>query len=166
MAPDRPQPVRNPRRARRSWERPSCHGVSGQVLPRARPRRTVLQAPVPSPALPLRRSFPGLFPALLFSTALLRSGESTFAIYYFFFFAAFLAFLFFAITSLRQRLMKQAQRPSTCGGRFNRRKQPGGESRVAQHTERLKNLFSARIPVPLSRSNNFAQKIFQQHCTY
>jgi hypothetical protein len=46
LAPDRPQPVRDPRRARCSWERPSCHGVSGQVLPRARPRRTALEAPI------------------------------------------------------------------------------------------------------------------------
>jgi len=37
---------------------------------------------------------------------------ATSPIYFFFFFAAFLAFLFFAITSLHQRLKKQAQRPS------------------------------------------------------
>jgi len=64
-------------------------------------------------ALPVRRSLPGLFPALLLSTAVFAVGRvsATSPIYFFFFFAAFLAFLFFAITSLHQKLKKQAQRP-------------------------------------------------------
>ena len=88
-----------------------------------------LSRPVPSPAF-LDRAF--------------AVGRVYFAIYYFFFFSAFLAFLFFAITSLRQRLKKQAQRPSGCSGRFNRRKQPGGESRVAQARRATQNPFSLR----------------------
>jgi len=52
-----------------------------------------------------------------------------------------LAFLFFAITSLRQRLKKQAQRPSSCGGRFNRRENPAVNLASLTHTERLKNFF-------------------------
>jgi hypothetical protein len=59
-------------------------------------------------------AFPVYSQPCVFSTALLRPAGllATSPIYFFFFFAAFLAFLFFAITSLHQRLKKQAQRPS------------------------------------------------------
>jgi hypothetical protein len=68
-----------------------------------------------------------------------------------------LAFLFFAITSLRQRLKKQAQRPSSCGGRFDRRELPVGESRVARRTEQLKTFFCAnRLQEPTTLRKKFS----------
>jgi uncharacterized membrane protein len=60
-------------------------------------------------------AFPADFPALRFSTAFPSGGLAGFLatspIYFFFFFAAFLAFLFFAITSLHQKLKKQSTAP-------------------------------------------------------
>src|SRR5258708_34330622 len=62
-----------------------------------------------------RRSFPGRFPspAFLDRVSFRRSAGflATSPIYFFFFFAAFLAFLFFAITSLHQKLKKQSTAP-------------------------------------------------------
>ena len=57
-------------------------------------------------------AFPACSQPSLLNRSLAVGGLATSSIYFFFFFAAFLAFLFFAITSLHQRLKKQAQRPS------------------------------------------------------
>jgi hypothetical protein len=86
--------------------------------------------------------------------------------YFFFFLAAFLAFLFFAITSLRQKLKKQAQRPSISYGRFDRRDEPGGESsrhpagRVTQTICSSARILHRSQVLPTQHAKNF-----QQHCT-
>ncbi len=147
MAPDRPQPIRNPLRARGSGERPSCHGVRGRSCPGRdrfgrRFERHLRHSAAGSPQL--ARPVPS--PASLDRAFAVGRVSATSPIYFFFFFAAFLAFLFFAITSLHQRLKKQAQRPSNCCGRFDRRDKPGSESlsRPAHRaTENL--LFTALI---------------------
>jgi len=60
-------------------------------------------------------AFPADFPALRFSTAFPSGGLAGFLAtspaYFFFFFAAFLALLFFAITSLHQKLKTQSTAP-------------------------------------------------------
>ena len=53
-------------------------------------------------------AFPAFSQPCFLDRARGRAGSATSPIYFFFFFAAFLAFLFFAITSLHQRLKKQA----------------------------------------------------------
>jgi len=163
LAPDRPQPIRNPRRAHRSWERPSCHGVSGQVLPRARPQRTALQAPVPSPALPLRRSFPGLFPALLFLDREFAVGR----VYFSDFAKLLLLFLrsFLGFSLLRHhKPPSKVKEASTAPVELRRTIRPSGVTRrriSCRSTRRaIQNLFSARNSCSLARTNNIAQKIF------
>lgn len=143
MAPDRPQPIRNPLRARRSGEHPSCHGVRGRSCPgrdrhgrrferhlrKQRCRFAAACPAVPSPASLDRDSAVGRVSA-------------TSPIYFFFFFAAFLAFLFFAITSLRQKLKKQAQRPF----KLQRAIRPSGQTRQR---------ILVSLSVPSDRKFNF-----------
>ena len=70
---------------------------------------------MPSGAAGFAAAFPANFPALRFSTAFPSGGLAGFLatspIYFFFFFAAFLAFLFFAITSLHHKLRKESTKP-------------------------------------------------------
>src|SRR5467141_1332348 len=75
-----------------------------------------LEPPFPSSALPVspQLSRPTSQPCVSrprFLPAVWRVSLATSPIYFFFFFAAFLAFLFFAITSLRQKLKKQSTAP-------------------------------------------------------
>src|SRR5215510_11460047 len=72
-APDRPQPIRNPLRARCSWEITKLLRGSRQVLPRARPLRRTLQESLPSSALPVSPQLSRLVPSPAFSTARARS---------------------------------------------------------------------------------------------
>jgi len=87
---------------------------SGQVLPRARPQRTAVEPPFPFWRCRFRRSFPGRFPHPAFLDRIsggLAGFLATSPIYFFFFFAAFLAFLFFAITGLHHKLRKESTKP-------------------------------------------------------
>jgi len=94
---------------------------SGQILPQALPLRAAVKLPLLHWRRRAYRSFPSRSPA---------SGDFPRVLYllcfnYFFFFEAFLAFLFFAITGLHQRLKeaKHEARPY-CDGLFDFRNEP------------------------------------------
>src|SRR5882762_3897008 len=108
LAPDRPQSIHNPRTGR---ERPSCCGVRGRFCPGRDRDGGQSNRRFRFGAAGFAAAFPADFPALRFLTAFLRSGGPPSTIYFFFFFAAFLAFLFFAITGLHRKLRKESTKP-------------------------------------------------------
>jgi len=145
---------------------------SGQVLPRARPRRTAVEPPFPSSALAVSPQLTGRFPspAFLDRVSFRRSAGflATSPIYFFFFFAAFLAFLFFAITSLHQKLRSKARRPSQVQRAIHRRDEARQRILFVARwpPSDSKNLFSRQETCVVRKIRNVIGKNFQQHCTY
>ena len=92
---------------------------SGQILPQALPLRAAVTLPLPSLAPPCLSQLPELIPRFR------RVSAGLLPKHYFFFLVAFLAFLFFAITGLHQRLKeaKHEARPY-CDGLFDCRNEP------------------------------------------
>ena len=130
--------------------------------------------PLPSSALPCLSQLPrpiSPFPSGRF----LRVPSTS---HYFFFFAAFLAFLFFAITGLHQRLRKQNEVRPYCDGLSNRRNEPrrieflrlstsgasGPEEKSAFNISRSPKKYFRRITHNRESSKNyFAAKRRAQH---
>ena len=92
---------------------------SGQILPQALPLRSAMKLPLTSLAPPCLSQLPEPIPRFR------RISAGLVTQHYFFFLAAFLAFLFFAITGLHHWLKeaKHEARPY-CDGLFDRRNEP------------------------------------------
>jgi len=164
------RPIRNPLRTWSSWERPSCCGVRGRSCPGATLTDGSRTAVSVIGAAGFAAAFPADFPALRFSTAFpsaVCGFSSDFSYLLLLFLRCLLAFLFFAITSLHQKLKKQSTAPVRWQRAIHRRDEPDSESFLSPGGRRAtrKIIFSPRN-LCCSQSLKRIGKNFQQHWQY